>query len=130
MTSAEPIEHTQVTLTVPARTEFLHLARLLVAGAAGEVLDVDEIEDVKIAVEELASMLIAADSDDGTTLHIELALGPQAMTVEGHRQVKGSGPVVIGELLETILSAVVDDHGIERHGETLRFRLEKRLRDR
>ena len=51
-------------LVVPARTDFLQLLRLCISGVAADGFGVDEIEDLKIAIEELSAVLITAPDND------------------------------------------------------------------
>lgn len=118
-----------VSLTVPAFADQLHLVRLLTAGVAGATeLDADEVEDLKIAVEELGAVLLGPGGI-GDELRATISAGPGAVVVIGQRSWDGS-PIELDDFLVTILDAVVDRYRIEVTGEQATFRVEKDLRGR
>jgi serine/threonine-protein kinase RsbW len=114
-----------VTVTFPARPEYLRLARIATADAASRAgLDYEEIDDVRIAVSELCS-LVSLDAAATVTLSFETADG--TLTVAGECATGGS-VVADNELSRAIIAAVVDEHWLETdHGAT-RFRVTKRSR--
>ncbi len=114
-----------VLVSVPARTDYLHLLRLNVAGFAASAVDVDAVEDLKIAIEELAARLIQLDGDDA--LQITLGLEPAGLVVHGRRQVADGGELVPDEFLPMILDAVVDEYELAITDGTATFRFVKRL---
>jgi anti-sigma regulatory factor (Ser/Thr protein kinase) len=121
-TSAE-----EVRLTMPAVPQLLRVARLTAAGLAGRLgFNFDEIEDVKIAVDELCFALVGTKGRDGD-LTVTYRLLPDALEIEG-RGAFGAGvaDVTPSELSAQILAAVVDEHELTREGDELRFRLRKR----
>jgi serine/threonine-protein kinase RsbW len=62
-----------VTITVPARAEFLHVVRTVVGSvAARHNLTIDAIEDLRIAVDEACAQLLVAR---GSSITVELAAG-------------------------------------------------------
>jgi serine/threonine-protein kinase RsbW len=124
----QPVEGT-IELVVPADTRLVRLARLVASGigsAAG--FDVEEIEDLRIAVDEGCSALIEAGVDNPLLLSFE---------------VDGDGVVVLGSteastdatqdpermsLSDQILRVVTDEHELgASHGQA-RFRFTKRSR--
>lgn len=122
-------EPTRVRVTVPARTEFLQLLRLNVAGVLGDAgFSVEEIDDVKIALEELAAMLIR--SGDGDELDVTIAVESGDAIIAGHRTAGPDHDLELEEFVGTILDAVVDEYGVEHDGVTASFALRKRLRGR
>ncbi|MDQ6697370.1 MAG: hypothetical protein M3Z46_07935 [Actinomycetota bacterium] len=106
------MDHDEIRLGVPAAPEYARIARLTVAGLATRLgFSYDEVEDLRIAVGEACSVLIA-ERPDGR-LEVVYRLGSDAMEVEATadravRQANGTG------LSEQILDAVVDDHRIDR----------------
>ena len=121
-TSAE-----EVRLTMPAVPQLLRVARLTAAGLAGRLgFNFDEIEDVKIAVDELCFALVGTKGRDGD-LTVTYRLLPDALEIEG-RGAFGAANVdpTPSELSAQILAAVVDEHELSREGDELRFRLRKR----
>lgn len=118
----------RVSLALPAENRYLHIVRLTAAGAAAEAgLDAAEIEDVKIAVDELCSVAIDAAEDSA-----ELAL--DFLAVDGGLMVEATIPAnrepAVDELGQAILDATIDevefDHGALGGG----FRVTKSHRGR
>jgi anti-sigma regulatory factor (Ser/Thr protein kinase) len=117
----------EVKLTMPAVPQLLRVARLTAAGLAGRLgFNFDEIEDVKIAVDELCFALVGTKGHDGD-LTVTYRLLPDALEIEG-TGVFGPGAThpVPSELSAQILAAVVDEHELTSDGDELRFRLRKK----
>jgi hypothetical protein len=114
-----------VTVTFPARPEFLRLARLATADAASRAgLDYEEIDDVRIAVSELCSLV---SLDAGATVTLLFLAEPGILTVTGESET-GAAAVVGTELSDAIIAAVADEHSLESDAGTTRFRVTKRSR--
>ena len=114
-----------VTVTFPARPEFLRLARLATADAASRAgLDYEEIDDVRIAVSELCSLV---SLDAGATVTLSFLAEPGVLTVTGESET-GAAAVVGTELSQAIIAAVTDEHSLESDAGTTRFRVTKRSR--
>lgn len=118
----------RVTLEVPARTDHLHLLRLNVAAVAGAAFDVDDVEDVKIAIEELAAALVGIESAE-TTLHVDIACEQRVLTVSGRRRIGQTQAVELPEFVPTILDALVDEYSFTSSGDEAWFSFAKKLRD-
>ena len=117
----------QVRLTLPTTPHLLRVARLTAAGLAGRLgFSFDEIEDVKIAVDELCFALVGSRGRPGSlTLLYTLDVG--SLVIDGAATYEGSAPELAPtELSSQILAAVVDEHELSVDGEGLRFRLVKR----
>ena len=105
----------EVRLLVPAQSRFLRLARLTAAGLAGDLgYSLDEIEDLRIAIDELSAVAI-----DGAAEGALLTICYRE--VDGSLHVQGSCPhpaaeppelhVVARELLEMLADGYVIDGG-------------------
>jgi serine/threonine-protein kinase RsbW len=115
---------------MPASPDLLRVARLTAAGLATRVgFNVDEVEDVKIALDELCFSLLGDGGGTGTgVLDLRFVLEQGALVIEG------AGPVDGGhdrdeettEFAALLLAALVDEHDLSRDGHELRFRLVKR----
>ena len=116
----------EVKLTMPAVPQLLRVARLTAAGLAGRLgFNFDEIEDVKIAVDELCFALVGTKGREGE-LTVTYRLLPDALEIEGTGAFGGSAtPPAPSELSAQILAAVVDEHELTRDGDQLKFRLRK-----
>ncbi len=99
----------RISLRVPAATDHLQLLRLNVALVAGASFDVDEVEDLKLAVEELGAALVGLESA-GPTIDLDVDIESAGITVEGRRRVEAGEAVAIQDFVATILDAIVDDH--------------------
>jgi serine/threonine-protein kinase RsbW len=116
-----------VRLTVPASTAHLRLARLVAAGVAsmGD-LDYDAIEDLRIAVDELCTLLVQV-SPPGSSIEIGYRLDDGRVLVEaqvvGVAIADGTMPPVVPELTRQILGAVTDRFELWSRGGTAGFML-------
>ena len=117
----------EVQLVMPADPEFLRLARVTAMGLASRLsFTIDEIDDLRIAIDELLFGLIGNKGRPGrVTMTYEM--------VESGLQVKATATFEDGqptpgltELSELILDAVVDEHELSANGTSPTFRLLKR----
>jgi serine/threonine-protein kinase RsbW len=117
----------QVRLVLPTSPHLLRVARLTAAGLAGRLgFSFDEIEDVKIAVDELCFALVGARGRSGS-LAITYTLEIGALAIEGVATYESAPPELAPtELSSQILAAVVDEHELAADDDRLRFRLVKR----
>jgi hypothetical protein len=120
----------EVRLVVPALPEFLRLARVTAAGLAGRLgFSYDEVEDLRLAIDELCFGLTGPTGRQGT-VELRYLLGDGGLVVEGHgRFVDDIAPVGLTELSEVILSALVDEHELGPGSLGPHFRLLKRHHD-
>jgi serine/threonine-protein kinase RsbW len=115
-----------VHLIVPAAAEYLRLVRLTAAGLASRMgFTFDEVEDLRIAVDELCFLLIGDDDEMGRIMELRYSSGEGAICIEGYTRLPGPPPEP-NDLSEQILSALVDEHEVIGHGDEVRFRLLKR----
>jgi anti-sigma regulatory factor (Ser/Thr protein kinase) len=116
----------EVKLTMPAVPQLLRVARLTAAGLAGRLgFNFDEIEDVKIAVDELCFALVGTKGRAGD-LTVTYRLLADALEIEGTGSFDASAPKPVpSELSAQILAAVVDEHELTTDGDVMRFRLRK-----
>jgi serine/threonine-protein kinase RsbW len=117
----------EVQLVMPADPEFLRLARVTAMGLASRLsFTIDEIDDLRIAIDELLFGLIGNKGRPGrVTMTYSL--------VEAGLEVRASGSFEDGEatpglteLSELILDAVADEHELTADGPSPTFRLLKR----
>ena len=119
--------HDEVRLVMPADPEFLRLARVTAMGLASRLsFTLDEIEDLRIAIDELLFALIGLRGRPGN-VHIRYSISPQSLEVVGTGQFDDGVPTpALTELSELILSAVSDEHSLADNGSGPAFRLVKR----
>ena len=120
----------EVRLSMPAIPGLLRVARLTAAGLAHRVgFSYDEIEDVKIAVDELCFVLVGSKGRDGT-LELTYSLDADQLAIDGvGRFHDAPAQLAPSELSSQILNAVVDHHQVGRDGDEVRFHLRKRRVD-
>lgn len=114
----------EILLTIPGSAEFLRLARLAAADAATRVgMTIDEIEDLRIAVDELCYALTEGVPD--RVVQLAYRLQSNAVEVLGSCAASGDAPFELTELAQTIVGAVVDEYSVAQEGGERRFRLRK-----
>src|SRR5919197_3598599 len=75
-----------VRLTIPAALEFVRIARLTASGVASRVgFDVEEIEDLRVAVDELSSILV--DSTGAELLELAFTPSDDGIEIEGRTRI-------------------------------------------
>ncbi len=108
MTTAEPREDT-VRLTVPAALEYVRIVRLTGSGVASRLgFDIEEIENLRVALDELASMVIDAATDG--ELEITFFTTDTELRITGRAPVAPGVDVTVEALTAQILKAVIDDY--------------------
>jgi serine/threonine-protein kinase RsbW len=114
-----------VTLTFPATPDYLRLARIATADAASRAgLDYEEIDDVRIAVSELCSLVSGVALGD---VQLSFVVEPGRLVVEGE-SATGDAVIVGNDLSQTIVNAVAEEHSLESSNGTTRFRVVKSTR--
>jgi serine/threonine-protein kinase RsbW len=120
-----------VRLVVPASPEYLRLVRLTAAGMASRLgFTFDEVEDLRIAVDELCFHLLGdADhellpSADPRTMDLVYSASADSITITGRTGLSGAVPEP-SDLSEQILDALVDEHEVSGTDGVVIFRLKK-----
>jgi serine/threonine-protein kinase RsbW len=129
MSGTSDVDLGAVSLTVPRLAVFLRLVRLAAADAGTRAeLSIEDVEDLKIAVDELTYALIGEDPDGasaGDALTLRYSVSPGRVEIEGSADVVGP-PVALSDLSRNIVSAVVEEYDIVDESGVRRFRLVKR----
>ena len=127
MTSLKRVDEGSVSLTVPARPEYLRLVRLAAADAGARAdLSIEDVENLRIAVDELTYALMG-DEPCGDVLTLRYVAAPQEVEIEGTMSALGER-MVVSDLSRAIVGAVVDEYAISDEGGVRSFRLTKRGR--
>jgi serine/threonine-protein kinase RsbW len=118
-----------VRLVVPAAPEYLRLVRLTAAGLASRLgFTFDEVEDLRIAVDELCYQLLGNVDDDPAggprTMDLTYSAGADFITITGSTGLSGPVPPP-SDLSEQILDALVDEHEVSGDDGVVTFRLRK-----
>lgn len=117
----------EVRLEFPALSEYFRLARLTAAGLGSRLgFTVDQVEDLKLAIDELCFGLTGPDLRSGT-LTVRYRLGRDLIEVSGESSFDDdqSTPAQ-SELSRIILDALVDEHEFHRESPSSRFWILKR----
>lgn len=110
-------------LSVPCSLEYVRLIRLTASGLANRLgFDLDEIDDLRVAVDELASTLVEHAADG--LLEVSFRVGSRCIRIDGHTA--SSHRLVPDALTLQILAAVVDDYELRADGVQGWFRCTKR----
>ena len=107
-----------VVLTIPSSAEHLSLLRAVVGYYAGrQHFTIDQIDDLRMAVDECGVQLLRKASGD--EVRLELARVDNGITVRVTAEVSGDAPVIDQDSFSwTILQALTDDLAVETDGET------------
>ena len=118
----------EIRLAVPATPEFLRLARVTASGLASRLsFSYDEVEDLRLAIDELCFVLIGSRGRSGT-VDIRYAVHSDALEVVGVGNFDDDQTdPLLASFSQQILAALVDDYAVYRdeRGRTA-FRLVKR----
>jgi len=117
----------EVALRFPASFEYIRLARLVASGLAAQVnFTLDDIEDLRIAVDELCSALVEAADDRSSTLTVTFRVDEHQIHMEADVPTNArNGTYVIDDISSHILRAAVDRHELEQSAERLVARMSK-----
>lgn len=104
----------QVTLAVPAKPQFIRLARVTASGLATRLgFGIDDIEDLRLAVDE-ACFCVMGTGLDNHELCLTYRVDDQSLTVDGKiTSTEAITPPSTHEMTHLILDALVDEHTIE-----------------
>lgn len=121
--SGEP--SAEVRLSTPATPRFLRLARLTASGLAGDLgFPVDAIEDLRVAVDELAAAII--DGAPATaTLDLVYREVDNGLEVEGRCVTGASTAPELHMVARELLGILADDYELGAHGKVRTFRVRK-----
>ena len=116
-----------ISVSIPASPEYLKVVRLIAAGLASRLrFTIDDIEDLKIAVDELSAYLTGAQGREGT---LDIIFDVHDDRIE----IGGTGHFTPGTKVRTdltdmsrmILQTVVDSATLEQQNGAPTFRLTK-----
>jgi serine/threonine-protein kinase RsbW len=120
----------EVRLAVPATPEYLRMTRMMAAGVASRVgFTFDEVDDLRIAIDEICYSLIGAAGRPGQlVVRYEMLDDGLVIEGEGHFLDGPSGPPALSAFSAQILSAVVDECEVAEGADGPTFRLVKHRR--
>jgi hypothetical protein len=119
-------QHDDLLIRFPARSGYLSISRLnATAVGANGGFDVDELDDLRLAVDEAVSWLLlgVVDGDDpaGDVVELSISCRDGSLTFRGHRSGSGLQADDPGELVHAILSATVDEYATGMDDEGRRY---------
>jgi serine/threonine-protein kinase RsbW len=123
----------RIELTFPARGDLIVLARLVTSAVSARAgFDIEELEDLRLAVGELCLLTLQGSDGEMGHLRLELTVLGNAIGVEctlagaaGAAGPNGDGDET-AQLSQQILDALVDEHGRERQDGSVHAWLRKR----
>ena len=116
-----------ISIRIPASPEYLQVVRLIASGLASRLrFTIDDIEDLKIAVDELSAYLTGAQGREGT-LEISFDIHDDRIDIrgEGHFATGTKVRTELTEMSRMILQTVVDAAELQQLDGTPIFRLTK-----
>ena len=117
---------THLQLTLPPDPQLLRVLRLVASGVASlGHLDLSSVEEVRVAVDELGSTLIAAST--GGPIELSFELTPTALRVEGTTALANGTQLEVDPLTDRMLSVVATSHEWSTIDGVARGRFEKAL---
>ncbi len=121
-------EDGEVRLEVPASPEFLRVARMMAAGVASRLgFTLDEVDDLRIAIDELCFCLVGRTGRPGT-VSLRYLMRPDGLVVKGtgHFADRANEEPRLSPMSLQILRAVTDECQVEGGPDGPSFRLLKR----
>ena len=103
-------DHPSVELSVPAASRHLRLARLTASGFASDLgFSVDEIEDLRLGVDEACAILLER-AGDGDRLTLSYSSDSPGVVIEGRCGAQSPAALVVDPVSEAVLSTTLDQH--------------------
>jgi len=100
----------EVRLEVPATPEFLRITRIMMAGVASRLgFTLDEVEDLRIAIDELCFALVGKGRAGTIALRYEMLDDGLAVEGAGHFTDDGPAAARLSPMSNQILGAMVDE---------------------
>jgi serine/threonine-protein kinase RsbW len=119
---------TDIKVVIPAQPRFLRIARLTVAGLAGEVgFGLRDIEDLRVAIDEMCAVVIE-DADPGLELALVYRVDGTRIEIEGSCGQKGAPPD-IHPVARELLAMTADEFQLDGDDGGRTFRLVKHRTD-
>jgi serine/threonine-protein kinase RsbW len=116
----------EIRLSVPASLEYVRIVRLTASAMASRFgFDVDEIENLRVAVDELSSTII--EGAGSGELEITISATGADFCIEGRAPIESGRTLELDQLTAQILNAVCDKYELRVAGGTARFVCLRRL---
>lgn len=118
-----------IELSLPPDSRYMRLARLMASGVASTCgLPLEEVEDFRIAVDEVCATLI--EMGDGEPVHLSFDLKADALVVRATTRANEGEPIDEERLSlsRQILDVVTDGHELDSQDGTVEFVARKLVR--
>jgi hypothetical protein len=126
LSSAQSERTTSFDLVLPPDPDLLRVVRLVASGLASLTpLDLDAVEEVRVAADELVSTLMQASA--GGPVTVSFAVNDEQLTVSGTTQRSHQAPFEPDALTERILDEVATSHSWRTDGHELGGQIEHAL---
>ena len=123
LTSPEP---PFIELRIPPDPAYVRVARLAAGDMGGRVgFSVDELDDVRLAVDELCAVLIEAG---GRVLELRMQARDRTLVING-RTLDAKTAAAPSDLSEMLIKALVDSCAITTEDREIRFEMHKLARE-
>ncbi len=101
-----------LTLTFPARTGYLRICRITTTTfAADHGFDVDQLDDLRLAVDEAVTWLLR-DGEAGGEVSLALSTADDQITIRGERHSGAVPEREVDDLVHAILGATLDTYDL------------------
>jgi hypothetical protein len=101
---------TRVELVVPPDPQLLRIVRLVASGLASLAsLDLDGVEEVRVAADELVSTLIEVSA--GEPVHVRLTITDDVLRLEASTRLAPGTTLEVDPMVDRVLEAVSSSHG-------------------
>lgn len=114
---------TSLALTVPTATVYLRHVRVLTSTVADDLgFDVEAIESLRVAVDELCALAISDVDDPAGTLTLTIRSSPEGLALTGRCGPVSADPIV-DPIAEQLIRAGATSHELRRDGDECVFEL-------
>ena len=104
-----PDSETTLQLILPPDPQMLRIVRLVASGLASIAdLDLDGVEEVRVAADELVSTLIEASG--GGDVNMRLTVSADRLRIEASTALSNGAPLQVDPMVDRVLDAVTSDH--------------------
>jgi serine/threonine-protein kinase RsbW len=118
-----------LTLSFPARSGYLRVCRITTTTYAADLgFDVDELDDLRLAVDEAVAWLLR-DDDAGGDVSLTLQVAGPDFVVVGERHSDGVPAREIDDLVHAIMGATLDAYDLTSEHGHRSIRLQKATTD-
>ena len=119
-----------VSIKIPASPQYLGVLRLVAAGLAARLhFTLEDIEDLKIAVDELSAYITGSQGREGT-IDVRFAIGDDRIEIRGQAELEPGHKVRtdLTEFSQMILETVADEASLDQLDGSPTFHLVKSKR--